>query len=51
MKATAPCHRVEADKLALVEGTRALIVPFGASLRTGPEFGCNQYQKTERFTV
>lgn len=44
LRATSSCLRVDADRLALVDGTKALIVPFGSKLKTGPDFGCNQWE-------
>lgn len=44
LKLSSVCLRVDPDELAVKEGTRALVIPFGSQLKTGPGFGCNQFE-------
>lgn len=44
------CLRVQVDgayATALLDGTRAIVTSTGARLRTGPDFGCNQWEAKE----
>ncbi len=42
------CLRVQtsgAYATGLEVGTKAIVMPVGSALRTGPDFGCNQFER------